>query len=179
MITVKCNLYQARCRVRRIFSETEITVIIRHPDKHISATCGQRRAPVVIRNLFGNRIELGIIINGEHHIRTCNRATRNIHRSDHNRIYRRIISCNIYRCNIFIAIKHLFWAIILTVSHSCIHQHSPRSRRVKPGKIKNRLRFTGSYKVPLAVGPYLDPGMIVVGMRPSWRIDLSRVEPPQ
>ena len=55
----------------------------------------------------------------------------------------------------------------------CVHQHGTGSRRIEPGQIEHSLRLTGAQKVPLSVGPGLYPGMIVIGVSPAGRVDLS------
>ena len=54
-----------------------------------------------------------------------------------------------------------------------VHQHPPAGRRVEPSQVQHRLGLAGTQEMPPPVGPSLYPGMIVVGVRPTGRIDLT------
>ena len=55
-----------------------------------------------------------------------------------------------------------------------MHEHGATCRRDKPACVIQFARLAGARKVPGAVHPVLDPGMIVLAVRPPRRIDLAR-----
>ena len=53
-----------------------------------------------------------------------------------------------------------------------MEHHRPHHRGVKPSIVEHGGRFTCPEVVPLTIDPSLDPGVVVVRMRPAGRIDL-------
>ncbi|GFI35024.1 hypothetical protein IMSAGC014_01534 [Bacteroidaceae bacterium] len=90
--------------------------------------------------------------------------------------YGSIIASHVYfgiaRC----AAYHILIAGIAAV-YLCVHEHAPGGRLVEPSQIEYRFRLAGTEKIPFAVHPGFHPSVIVVGMRPAWRVDLSGRNP--
>ncbi len=55
-----------------------------------------------------------------------------------------------------------------------VHQHGARGGLVEPRHVKLGFGFARPEERPLAVHPHLDPSVVVVGMRPARRVDLTR-----
>ena len=55
-----------------------------------------------------------------------------------------------------------------------MHQHPAACRGIEPSKVQNRLRLACAKEIPAPVNPCLNPRMVVVGMRPTRSIDLTR-----
>ena len=51
--------------------------------------------------------------------------------------------------------------------------HRPHHRGVKPSIVQHRGGFACPKVVPLTINPSLDPGVVIVRMRPSGRVDLT------
>ena len=70
--------------------------------------------------------------------------------------------------------KHHFLRTVITPEDFRMHQHSPTGRSIEPSQIQNRLRLTGSEEIPMSIRPCFYPGMIIIRMRPTRRIHLTR-----
>ena len=53
-----------------------------------------------------------------------------------------------------------------------MHQHSAAGWGVEPPQVEHRFRLAGPEEMPPSVGPGLDPGVVVVGVRPARRVNL-------
>ena len=67
---------------------------------------------------------------------------------------------------------HLLRAVVITEDLG-VHQHSAAGRGVEPPQVEHRFRLTGPEEMPPSVGPGLDPGVVVVGVRPAGNPDTA------
>ena len=52
-------------------------------------------------------------------------------------------------------------------------EHRAGHGGIEPRQIQHGLRLASAEEVPAAIDPSLDPSMVVIRMRPAWRIDLA------
>ncbi len=119
-----------------------------------------------------NREQLGIIVQFEIEQSVSHRVSLPVDHPDcrarHGSIIGRHVDLRIAGCtgdNILRA--------VISAEYSRVHQHTARGRTVEPPEIQCRFRLAGTEKIPAAVCPGLHPGMIVVRMGPTRRIDLT------
>ena len=86
---------------------------------------------------------------------------------------RSVVGCDIYNSADVVATEDLFRAVV-SARDLCAHHHAPGCRSIEPAEVKDSFGLAGSEKIPLSVGPCLDPGVIVVGVGPARRIYLTR-----
>ena len=67
---------------------------------------------------------------------------------------------------------HLLGTVVVAKSLG-VHQHTARGTFVKPSQIQHWLRLAGTQEVPFAISPGLYPCMVIIGMRPTRRINLT------
>ena len=168
-------LVESDCHVivfaERHLAISELTVLSR-PYQHITFTGGKECLPFSIRLLIGYGIELGIVIYFELDIGSGSRLAVFIHNGD--RCFgRRGIIVDHVDLGVTVGYVHDFFRSVVFAEYFRVHQHTTVSRSVEPPQVKYRFRFTGSEEIPFTVYPSFHPSMVVVGMRPTRRIDLT------
>ena len=145
----------------------------RCPHQHIALAGSQRGLAFGIGLLAGYGIKFGIVIEFELDNGIGHRLASGVYYLHHGTGCRGVI---VYHIDFRIAIGHghYFFGAFVASEHLGVHQHSPAGWGVEPSQVEYGLGLAGSQEVPLAVSPGLYPGMIVVGVRPTGRIDLTR-----
>ena len=64
-----------------------------------------------------------------------------------------------------------------SAEQAAVHQNRAAGRAGKPAAVQLRLRLTGAEIVPCAAAEGLDPGVVVVAVRPAGRVHLPRRDP--
>ena len=152
------------------FHETELAAG-RRPCNHVAmARCNGRTSPVV-GLLFRSSEELGIVEYFELHIglQWSTVLINNVYLGcNDRRIVCGHIDFGVTGCHA----QHLLGTIV-TAEDICVHEHATRCGCIEPCKVEHRLGFACAKKMPLAVNPSLNPGVVVVGVRPTWSIHLT------
>ena len=122
--------------------------------------------------LGGRRIEFAVIIDAEFHFCPFDGCTGLIENPHLGRCGGGIVADEVNLGEIAGAQHHLLGALVVTEG-SGMHQQRPGCGSVKPPQVQYGLGLAGAHKMPFAVGPRFDPRMVVIGMGPAGRIDLS------
>ena len=69
---------------------------------------------------------------------------------------------------------HDFFRAFVAAEDFGVHQHAAAGGGVEPAKVQDGFGFTGTEEVPLTIRPGFYPGVVVVSMRPSGSVDLTR-----
>ena len=144
----------------------------RYPQQHVALTRCKRGAALLVGQLVGYGVELGIVVEFELHTCANHRLTFGIHHRDTYLSGRCIV---VYHVNLGIArctAHHLLGAVVVA-KRLGVHQHTARGTLVKPAQVQYRLWLAGTKEVPLSVGPRLYPRMVIVGVRPARGVHLS------
>ena len=73
---------------------------------------------------------------------------------------------------IAVGVFHDLFRTVIFSENLRVHQHTTISRAVEPAEIQDRFRLAGTEEIPFAIDPSLDPGVVIVRMRPARRVDL-------
>ena len=152
----------------------------RHPvfslggkDHHIPETEVSHRFPSLIGGSGDEWIKLCIVVDAVGDGGALDRLTGFVHDTDGHRCGADVIGCHIELGEASVLAQHLFIAIVVAKGSGMEH-HRPHHRGVKPSVVQHGGRFARPEVVPLSIYPRLDPGVVVVRMRPAGRIDLPR-----
>ena len=140
-------------------------------DEHVAQSCRQRRLSPAVGRFARHGEELGVIVKFELHGRTLHGTARRVGDRHGERS-----ACGIVRNHIDFGVvgrgfHHLLRAVVITEDLG-VHQHPAAGRGVEPPQVEHRFRLAGPEEMPPSVGPGLDPGVVVVGVRPAGRVDL-------
>ena len=158
-------------RVGRGLRETE-PAAVGGPDHHVSPSGRHRRASVGSRLPRGHGVIFCIIVDAETDIGPGRRGAVGVEDDSLHLTHRRIVGRYVDARGVGCLHQHLLGSVIVA-EHVCVHHHAARRRGIEPCEVEHRLRFAGTDEMPLAVGPYLDPRMVVVGVGPAGRIYLT------
>ena len=139
--------------------------------QHVAQSCRQRRLSPAVGRFARHGEELGVIVKFELHGRTLHGAARRVGDRHGERS-----ACGIVRNHVDFGVvgrgfHHLLRAVVITEDLG-VHQHPAAGRGVEPPQVEHRFRLAGPEEMPPSVGPGLDPGVVVVGVRPAGRVDL-------
>ena len=140
-------------------------------NEHIAQPRRQRCPSLFVGCFARNGIKLGIIVELELHNRTRHRIPRGIGDSHRKRGAGGIIRDHVDFGIVGRGFHHLFRTVVIA-EYLGVHQHSAAGRGVEPPEVQHRFRLAGPEEIPPPVGPGLDPGVVVVGMRPAGRVNL-------
>ena len=140
-------------------------------DEHVAQSCRQRRLSPAVGRFARHGEELGVIVKFELHGRTLHGTARRVGDRHGERS-----ACGIVRNHVDFGVvgrgfHHLLRAVVITEDLG-VHQHPAAGRGVEPPQVEHRFRLAGPEEMPPSVGPGLDPGVVVVGVRPAGRVDL-------
>ena len=142
-------------------------------DHHIPETEVGHRFPSSIGCSCDERIELCVVVDAVGDGGALDRLTGLVQDADGHRRGADVIGRHIELGEAIVLAQHLLVAIVVTEGGGVEH-HRPHHRGVKPGVVQHGGRFACPEVVPLTIDPSLDPGVVVVRMRPAGRVDLSR-----
>ena len=150
----------------------------RHPvtalggkDHHIPETEVGHRFSSVIGCAGDKGVELGVVVDAVGDSGALDRLTGLVQDADGHRCGADIIGRHIELGEAIVLAQHLLVAIVVAESGGMEH-HRPHHRCVKPSVVQHGGGFARPEVVPLPIYPSLDPGVVVVRMRPAGRIDL-------
>ncbi|CDE06278.1 uncharacterized protein BN677_00947 [Prevotella sp. CAG:485] len=143
-------------------------------DYHVAAACAQRGVTLTVARAHRHRVIFRVVVDAERHTRILHRLARDIRSLHRGQRRGSVVGRNIYSGVMPVSVHDLLRAVVVAAEHIRVHHHAPTCRLIEPGKVENRLRLAGAQEVPFAVGPGFHPGVIVVGMRPARRVDLTR-----
>ena len=146
------------------------TLPLARPHEQVAQARVQRRLPVGAGLIGGHRVELGIIVYMEGHRGALDRAAAVLHRHDRP-TGRDIAADHIDLGKAGRALDDIFATVVIAIDLG-MQQESARHGSVEPGVVQRGGRLAGTHEMPFPVHPYLHPGVVVVRMGPSGRIDL-------
>ena len=149
-----------------------ILAVLRGPGHHIPHPGGQECTPLSVSVFGKRRIELSIVVDLEINQGAVNRGTILINYSEINTVGLGVIVNQIDFREVRPDHNLLFRAVIVS-ENPCVHQQSTAGRRIEPPQIKDRLRLTGTKEVPITVSPSLNPGVVVIRVRPTRGVNLT------
>ena len=154
------------------FPDTEAT-LVRGPHDHIAQTRMQRYlAPLVARESHDGAI-LPVVEYLELDRRARNRLAVSIDDRHHRLPHGSIVTDDVDLRIALRALDHILRPVIVAIN-TRVHQHGARRRLVEPCDVEFGLRLACTQKRPPSVDPHLNPCVVVVGMGPARRIDLTR-----
>lgn len=141
------------------------------PHEHVALAGSEAHAPRGIGPLGDCRVKLGIVVDLEFHTCVGHRFPLGV---DDGELYlgRLGIVSHEVHLGVVACLEHGLLGPVIVAKDTCVHEQCPRCRGVEPPQVEHGLGFAGAHKPPLAVGPGLDPGMVVVGVGPAWGVDL-------
>ena len=150
-----------------------IPAVFRGPYEHVALAGSEERAAFFVGIFRHGTVKFGIVVDFEIHACPADGLPLAI---DDAEIYapRRTVVVDEVDFREIIGAQHHFLGAVVVAKGSCVHQQGARGRRVEPPEIQHGLGLAGSHEIPLAVGPGLHPGVVIVGVGPARRIDLSR-----
>ena len=156
--------------LRRCLGKAE-TLPLAGPDQQVAEPCVERRLAVGSGRVGCDSVEFGVVVNLEVHGGAFYRSAAVKDRYD--RVPCRHIAA--YHVDFGVARGALYDILrpAVVAVYLGVQQQGPRHGGVEPGVVEGGRRLAGSHKVPAAVGIDLHPGVVVVGMGPSGRIDLA------
>ena len=145
---------------------------MRSPHYHIAKPGCQGSFAFFIRCFGSNGIEFGIVVELKFYASSLHRLPIGIYYSHCHLIGRCVMVYHVNLRIVFVTPHYLFRSVVMSENFS-VHQHASGGRCVKPSQIQYRFRFASPQEIPFSVYPSLYPSMIVVGVRPARRINLS------
>jgi len=139
---------------------------------HIAQSRSNATQAIFIGNLRGNRVKLGIVVYLKLNPSGLNRLISFVNHSNGKVFGWGISWQQVYLGEAIRFGKFFLLAIILTKNKGSDH-HCTFGWCCKPPHIEFGFGFAGSQEMPAAINPYLYPRMIIVGMCPSWSVNLT------
>ena len=152
------------------YGKAEHPVLV-SPDKQVALARIERRMTLTVRKIACDSVELRIVVYLVFHPCTPDRPAAGIEHRDMVLPRRHIAAYDIDFGKAGLSADDILFAAIVP-EYAGMQQHCPGNRGIEPGHIESRLRLAGAHKPPFSVGPDLNPRVVVVGVGPSWGIDL-------
>ena len=156
-------------------SVTETPVLPR-PHEDVAPPQRQRGLARRIGTKRGHGVELPVIEYPEVHLGSRGRTARSVHHPHDGACRGRVVRGDVHNGVVAVRGDKLLVATVLP-EHVGHHVHGLLHRRGEPRQIEPRLRLASPEVFPLAVHPHLNPGVVVVAMRPPRRVNLPSRNP--
>ena len=149
-----------------------IVCSVRSPCHHVAqAGCDGRLAALVgAGGLYG--VELSVVVKFEFEVSVGNGIAFFVHHLYDGLLNGGVVACNVNLCVARSAAHHILRSVV-AAKHFGVHQHTARCRLVEPAQVENGFGLAGAQEVPFAINPCLHPSVVVVGMSPARRVDLT------
>ena len=156
---------------KRCFGKA-ISSVLRSPNHHVALACREEGLAIGIRILGHHAAKLCVVVYLEVHSRPIHWLASLIHNIEVDAGGRGIVVDEIDFGIVGGAQHHLLGTIVVA-ERLGVHQHATRYGGVKPCQVEHSLWFASPKKVPLAVCPSLHPSVVVIGMSPTWGVNLA------
>ena len=152
-------------------AEAEAAVAVR-PDEQAAQSERHGGAALRIGLLRGQRIELALVVEAELHGGILHGLSLTVRHTDdeasHGRIVVRDVDFGVAR----VAAHHLLGPVVAAEDLG-VHHHAATGGLIEPTLVEHGFRLAGAEEMPLPIDPCLHPRVVVVGVRPARRIDLT------
>ena len=143
---------------------------------HIAIATAEARYAAAVRPDDRSRKHLRCVDNAERHRRIGSRTSVRLSDEHRKRPHRRVARCLIQKCHRTVLCNHLV-VCRRSAEQAAVYQNCAAGRAGEPAAVEPRLRLTCAEIVPCAVAEYLNPGVVIVAVRPAWRVHLPCRDP--